>query len=75
MVTEPACYRWTSYRHIALGEANRYLTPHPLLYLALGKEAQARQTACQDLFREPLDDETISDIRLTLNQNQPLGRV
>ena len=72
MVTEPACYRWTRYRHNALGEANRYLTPHPL-YLALGKDAQARQTAYQDLFREPLDDETISDIRLTLNQNPPLG--
>ena len=62
----------SSVSHIALGEANRYLTPHPL-YLALGKDAQARQTAYQDLFREPLDDETISDIRLTRNQNQPLG--
>lgn len=62
----------SSVSHLALGEANRYLTPHPL-YLAPGKDAQARQTAYQDLFRELLDDETISDIRLTRNQNQPLG--
>ena len=30
MVDDPAHYRWTSYRHNALGQASPYLTPHPL---------------------------------------------
>jgi putative transposase len=34
MVTDPAHYRWSSYRHNALGQADSRVTPHPL-YLAL----------------------------------------
>ena len=30
MVDDPAHYRWTSYRHNALRQANSYLSPHPL---------------------------------------------
>jgi len=33
----------------------------------------ARQTAYRALFRTELDDDAIDDIRLALNQNQPLG--
>lgn len=72
MVDDPAHYRWTSYRRNALGQANPYLTPHPL-YLALGQDDKDRQTAYRGLFRAQLDKEAISDIRLALNQNQPLG--
>jgi putative transposase len=72
MVDDPAHYRWTSYRHNALGQANPYLTPHPL-YLALGQNDKERQVAYRGLFRAQLDDEAISDIRLALNQSQPLG--
>lgn len=72
MVDDPAHYRWTSYRHNALGQANPYLTSHPL-YLALGEDAKERQAAYRGLFRVQLDNEAISDIRLALNQNQPLG--
>ena len=72
MVDDPAHYRWSSYRHNALGQANRYLVPHPL-YLGLGRDDGTRQTAYRDLFRAELDQEAISDIRLALNQNQPLG--
>jgi putative transposase len=72
MVDDPAHYRWTSYRHNALGQANPYLTPHPL-YLALGRDDKARQAAYRDLFRAQLDSKAIDDIRLALNQNQPLG--
>ena len=72
MVDDPAHYRWSSYRHNALGQANRYLSPHPL-YMALGKDDKARQTSYRSLFRVALDKEAISDIRLALNQNQPLG--
>jgi putative transposase len=44
MVDDPAHYRWSSYRHNALGQANRYLVPH-LLYLELGRDDKTRQAA------------------------------
>ena len=72
MVDDPAHYRWSSYRAHALGLGVDWLTPHPL-YLSLGTDAKQRQAAYRALFRSELDAEAISDIRLALNQNQPLG--
>ena len=72
MVDDPAHYRWTSYCHNALGQANAYLTPHPL-YLAIGRNDSERQAAYRDLFQAQLDSNAIDDIRVALNQNQPLG--
>lgn len=72
MVDDPAHYRWTSYRHNALGQASPVLTPHPL-YLAAGRSDAERQAAYRDLFRAQLDKAAIDDIRLALNQSQPLG--
>ena len=72
MVDNPAHYRWTSYRANALGQENAHLTPHPV-YLALGRDDKQRQAAYRALFRTPLDKAAIDDIRLALNQNQPLG--
>lgn len=45
----------------------------PLLYQALGATSEERQSAYRALFRTQLDGEAINDIRLALNQNQPLG--
>jgi putative transposase len=72
MVDDPAHYRWTSYRHNALGAPDSRITPHPL-YVSLGQTDKARQIAYRALFRAPLDGTAIDDIRLALNQNQPLG--
>ena len=72
MVDDPAHYRWTSYRQNALGQANSYLSPHPL-YLSLGRGDKSRQAAYRRLLRAELDIEAIDDIRLAFNQNQPLG--
>ena len=72
MVDDPAHYRWTSYRSNGLGQADARLTPHSL-YLALGRSDQARQAAYRSLFRTHLDRAAIDDIRLALNQSQPLG--
>jgi putative transposase len=72
MVDDPAHYRWTSYRANALGQASEGLTPHPL-YLALGPDADERQAAYRALFRAQLDAAAIDDLRLALNQNQPVG--
>ncbi len=72
LVGDPAHYRWTSYRHNALGAADERITPNAL-YLALGSNDKARQAAYRALFRAHLDGAAIADIRLALNQNQPLG--
>ena len=71
-VDDPAHYRWTSYRHHALGQASPYLTPHPL-YLAIDRDDAKRQAAYRELFGAQLDSNAIDAIRLALNQNQPLG--
>jgi putative transposase len=55
-----------------VGQQDALITPHPL-YLALGQTAKQRQSAYRALFRAQLDADPIGDIRLALNQNQPLG--
>lgn len=72
MVEDPAHYRWTSYRANGLGQMDARLSPHPL-YLALGREDKDRQAAYRALFRAQIDRAAIDDIRLALNQSQPLG--
>jgi len=72
MVDDPKHYRWTSYRHNGLGQSDSRITAHPL-YESLGLTAKARQTAYRALLRRELDVAALDDIRLALNQNQPLG--
>ena len=72
MVDDPAHYRWTSYRHNALGATDSRITPH-VLYQSLGQTDKSRQAAYRALFRAELAAVAIDDIRLALNQNQPLG--
>jgi putative transposase len=72
MVQDPSQYRWTSYRHNGLGQADPRIAPHPL-YLALDPEHADRQAAYRALFRSELDEAALSDIRLALSQGQPLG--
>lgn len=48
IVTNPADYRWSSYRVHALGEPASWLTPHPL-YLRLGETAELRQAVYRAL--------------------------
>jgi putative transposase len=43
------------------------------VFLALGTNDKNRQGADRALFRTSLVQATIDDIRLALNQNQPLG--
>ena len=72
LVDDPAHYRWTSYRSHALGQENDRLTPHPV-FLALDRNAKQREATYRALFRTSLDQAAIDDIRLALNQSQPLG--
>ncbi|MFH1870863.1 MAG: transposase [Pseudomonadota bacterium] len=72
MVDDPAHYRWSSYRANGLGQADPLLTPHEV-YLGLGRTETARLAAYRALFRAELDADAISDIRMALDQGQPLG--
>ena len=72
MVEEPAHYRWTSYRANGLGQPDARVIPHPV-YLALGRSSRERRAAYRALFRAQLERAAIDDIRLALNQSQPLG--
>ena len=74
MVSDPAQYRWSSYRHNGLGQADERLVAHPLYQsLGLGRDAEDRRASYRALFRAELDDDPIGDIRLALAQSQPLG--
>jgi len=72
MVSDPAHYRWSSYRHNGLGQADERLTPHAL-YQGLSISDDERLASYRALFRSELDDDAIDDIRLALTQSQPLG--
>lgn len=72
MVQDPGQYRWSSYRHNGLGQADLRITPHPV-YLSIDRDETGRQIAYRALFRSQLDDEALADIRLALSQGQPLG--
>ena len=72
MVDDPAHYRWSSYRANGLGQSDPLLTPHAV-YSGLGSSDFDRQAAYRALFRPELDAAAISDIRLALDQGQPVG--
>ena len=66
MVDDPAHYRWSSYRNNALVETDPRLTCHPLYQSLASSDNRA-------LFRTEPDQIAVDDIRLALNQNQPVG--
>ncbi|MCP4307803.1 MAG: transposase [bacterium] len=72
MVADPAAYRWSSYRANGLGQEEVLLSPHRL-YLALGQDDESRRAAYRELFRGTLDDVPLSELRMALNQDQPIG--
>jgi putative transposase len=71
MVADPVHYRGSSYRANALGQNDPLITPHPV-YSPIDGEDADRQAAYRALFRRELDAEVIADIRLALDQGQPL---
>ena len=73
MVDHPGEYKWSSYHANAQGVDMPFIEKHPL-YLALGFEENERLAAYRELFRHHMDNETIHDIRETLNHELVLGR-
>ncbi len=41
--------------------------------MALGQDDESRRTAYRELFRGKLDDVTLSELRMPLNQDQSIG--
>lgn len=72
MVQGPEQYRWSSYRCHAWGKPNPLIGDHDL-YLALGRDPEARQRVYRELFRHRLPEERLHDIRECLAYNFPLG--
>ena len=72
MVEDPAHDRWTSYRANALGQTS------PLLVLTrftfpLVRPTRHGKPSYRHLFRYHLDEGMVSELRLAVNQSQPLG--
>ena len=72
MVSAPADYRWSSYRHHAFAEPDPMIEDHAL-YHALGRTLEARCTAYRELFRAHIDPAQIHAIRTAANVGVPLG--
>ena len=72
MVGDPAEYRWSSYRHHALGDANGLISDDAA-FLALGKTPRERQEAYRALFRIAISEQDLGAIRQHLNKDCALG--
>jgi hypothetical protein len=73
MVEHTGEYKWSSYKANAQGEADALISPHPL-YLELGSTDLVRQEAYRELFRHHVDNNTLHEIRKSLNHELVLGR-
>ncbi|GLQ88373.1 transposase [Dyella flagellata] len=72
MVASPEDYPWTSFHANALGLGDPLVHPHSA-YLNLGMNAEERQAAYRELFKEALSDDQLLDIRTYLQQQRALG--
>jgi putative transposase len=62
LVSDPAVYRWSSYRANGLGVEDQIIVPH-LLYVALGNSAESRQGSWRGLCCEALSSDDLFEIR------------
>jgi putative transposase len=72
LITDPAQYRWSSYRHYALGAANPLVTAHELIVRLAIDDTMRREAYCA-LFAQPLDAGLIDEIRVATNKGRVLG--
>lgn len=72
MVEQPGDYRWSSYRHNALGQMDALLTPH-CLYENLGADTMQRCAAYRALFSVQTDPAELQAIRGATETGAVLG--
>ena len=73
MVSHPGEYPWSSYAANAQNVVDTLIDHHPL-YTELGPTDEIRKSAYRELFRHHIDNETLHDIRASLNHELVLGR-
>ncbi len=73
MVEHPDQYPWSSYAVNAQGAMSELIEPHPL-YLDLGRSFESRLNTYRELFLLPMEDDLLTDIRDSVNQDLVLGR-
>ncbi len=73
MVEHPGEYKWSSYHANAQGAIDPLIESHPL-YLQLGIDPVVRQASYRELFRHCMDNDTLHEIRESLNHELVLGR-
>ncbi|EDN68771.1 Protein of unknown function DUF1568 [Beggiatoa sp. PS] len=72
IVEHPAEYPWSSYQKNAMGKLIELITPHDC-YLSLGKNDEERQENYRSLFNHKIPDDTLKEIRETINKAWILG--
>lgn len=73
MVESPDQFPWSSHGFNTLGRSDALLVPHPC-YLELGSTVEMRAEAYRAIVGEVLEQATIDEIRLYLQQQRALGR-
>ena len=73
MVNHPGEYKWSSYHTNAQSMIDSLIEAHPL-YIELGVNEENRQHAYRELFRHHMDNDTLHDVRESLNHELVLGR-
>jgi len=73
MVNHSGEYKWSSYHANGQGGIDSIIEQHPL-YIELGQTSEVRQAAYRELFRHHMDNDTLHDIRDSLNHELVLGR-
>lgn len=72
MVAEPSAYPWSSHPHYTGGRSDDLITEHAA-FLSLGGTVDERRAAFRELFRDTLDEKTLTHIREAVNAGCPLG--
>ncbi len=72
MIADAADFPWSSYRHNALGGRDGLITEHPV-YQSLGDSPETRQAAYFQLFRDAVDEATLTAIRDATQRAWVLG--
>jgi putative transposase len=72
IVAAPEDYRWSSYRHNALGAADPLITGHAD-YRALGATDELRRAAYRELVGSGLEDPIVTQLRGCVQTGTPFG--
>jgi putative transposase len=72
LVSNPADYRWSSYRSNGLGFRDALVVQHPL-YLSLGQSADCRQESWRALCSEAICSKDLFEIRDAIRRGEALS--